>query len=477
MRTVITLAILLLITATALAIDPAPAIEWEKLYPSLHFIDVRETAEGNLVCAGWEVETGDLNCVFCYNSNGNAIWEYNDQTCPRIYVADCLQQVSDGSIIAVGTGYQTKGSTHASLAICKLTPNGNELWTKVYKLSDSRTYARDFTSLPDGGFAICGDIDPAEGMNQAWILRTDAQGDTLWTREWGWVMWDRARGILCVNSVIIVLCSGRLEGDPGGTYIVRYSMDGDLLSEYWIPELIGKYGFDMCEAADGGLLILTNNSPTIAHTDYYGNVDWYTSPPYWDRDTASYGWSIDTTMDGGIIYGGENRYQPPGNNFDIDPSGMIVRMDYEGNFFWSDYVYNSGCTAINSVRQLSQGGYIAAGYASGRSTSGGFLLRYAPELGIESGDDSPAVKITSVSPNPFSSSLSITCSLSSAMSASVTVYGLDGRIVDVVEAGYFPAGEHVVSWIPSSELASGCYLIRVQSDAGTDVRNCVLLAE
>lgn len=61
------------------------------------------------------------------------------------------------------------------------------------------------------------------------------------------------------------------------------------------------------------------------------------------------------------------------------------------------------------------------------------------------------------------------------MNASITVYGLDRRIVDVVEDGCFPAEEHSVSWIPSSELASGCYLIRLQTDGGTDVRDCVLL--
>ncbi|MEA3265355.1 MAG: hypothetical protein U9P42_00230 [Candidatus Fermentibacteria bacterium] len=42
----------------------------------------------------------------------------------------------------------------------------------------------------------------------------------------------------------------------------------------------------------------------------------------------------------------------------------------------------------------------------------------------------------------------------------------DGRVVYNVEADSFPAGEHAVSWIPSSELASGCHLIRLQTDAG-----------
>ena len=477
MRTIITLAILLLLITSVHAMDP-PVIEWERTYfPGCicSFEDVRETTDGGFIVAGGKtLPSGPPSntSLFRFDSSGDTTWTVSLESYSQEMYK--VLELPEGNTIAVGHIRIASSSTY-DLAIVCVNHNGRIIWTKVYGSESSSEIGYSLTQLPDGGFAICGDIDPAEGMNQAWILRTDSQGDTLWTREWGWVMWDRARGILCIDDVIIVLCSGRLEGDPGGTYIVRYSMDGDLLSEYWIPELIGKYGFDMCEAADGGLLILTNNSPTIAHTDYYGNVDWYTQPPYWDRDNASYGWSIDTTMDGGIIYGGENRYQPPGNNFDIDPSGMIVRMDYEGNFFWSDQVYNSNCSVIYSVRQLSQGGYIAAGRGSGSGGGQGFLIKYAPELGIESGDLSPAVKITSVSPNPFSSSLHITCSLPSPMSASVTVYGLDGRIVDVVEAGSFPAGEHTVSWIPSSGLASGCYLIRLSTPSNSTSSRCVYL--
>lgn len=73
----------------------------------------------------------------------------------------------------------------------------------------------------------------------------------------------------------------------------------------------------------------------------------------------------------------------------------------------------------------------------------GWLVKYAPELGIESGDAS-VVEITSVSPNPFSSSLSINCSMPSPIETTLTVYDLNGRIVDVVETGSFPAGEHTV---------------------------------
>ncbi|MCD4706179.1 MAG: T9SS type A sorting domain-containing protein, partial [Candidatus Sabulitectum sp.] len=188
------------------------------------------------------------------------------------------------------------------------------------------------------------------------------------------------------------------------------------------------------------------------------------------------GWSIDTTMDGGIIYGGENYWLDPLESGKTEESGMVCRLDSQGNNLWWDFVYNSGCTHIYSIRQLSQGGYIAAGQAwTLENGTQGILIKYAPETGIESSDVSPTVEISEISPNPFFSNLNITCNLPEQTNASLTVYDLGGRIVDVAEAGSFPAGEHTVQWIPSEELSAGCYLIRLQTDTGRDVRNCVYL--
>jgi hypothetical protein len=378
-RTVIIISLPFVSAASAATMSP-PAIEWERLYGST-FLDVRETNNGDYVIAGrrWY---NYARTLFLYSPTGEKLWE--SSVYPYNHVSFAVIQLESGDYVATGYGTSDESSTQYSLSIYKASPDGQALWSKVYELEDaSKSYGRDIVELPDGGFAICGDIDPAEGMNQAWILRTDSQGDALWTREWGWIKWDRARGILCVDDVITVLCSGRLEGDPSGTYIVRYSLNGDLLSEYRIPEMQGRYGFDMCEASDNGLLIVNNYHPDIFHTDYLGNYQWQFEPPGWG---SNYGWSVTTTMDGGILFGGENAEYIPLGDSKTELSGMISRHDSQGNELWRDYVYNSGCTAIYSARQLSCGGYIAAGEAwSPENGQQGFLIKYAPETGIESG--------------------------------------------------------------------------------------------
>jgi len=230
----------------------------------------------------------------------------------------------------------------------------------------------------------------------------------------------------------------------------------------------------MCEASDGGLLILTEYGPVvIAHTDYFGNVDWMFGPP---GGAQPYGQSVSTTMDGGILFGGLSLDIPPGEDISDSytrdtPHGMVTRHDSLGNELWRDYVYNSGCIAIYSVRQLSQGGYIAAG----RTASQGFLMRYAPELGIEDGSFSSRVAIRSLTPNPSHGTVTVGFSIPGQGEAVIQVFDLTGRLVDEIAGEVFSAGEHTVTWASSPGLSGGCYIVRVASEGVMDTATCVLL--
>jgi len=469
MRTAI-MTIPLIMASVTSAMDP-PEVMWELTYGSV-FYDVRETSSGDCVVAGrrW---SDYARTVFLYSPSGELLWEYSSY--PASLLNYSILELPEGGFVAVGYGTAEPGGTPVSLSIQKISAEGDSVWTRLYELPDNcRGCAYAVAPLPDGGFAVCGNKDPVEGMDQAWILRTDSQGDTLWTREWGWEYNDSALGVLYLDEGLTVLMQGRLESTTGGPHLVRYDMDGNLLWETAIPELAGKHAQDMCEASDGGLLILTEYGPVvIAHTDYFGNVDWMFGPP---GGAQPYGQSVSTTMDGGILFGGLSLDIPPGEDISDSytrdtPHGMVTRHDSLGNELWRDYVYNSGCIAIYSVRQLSQGGYIAAG----RTASQGFLMRYAPELGIEDGSFSSRVAIRSLTPNPSHGTVTVGFSIPGQGEAVIQVFDLTGRLVDEIAGGVFPAGEHTVTWAPSPGLSGGCYIVRVASEGVMDTATCVLL--
>jgi len=468
MRTAV-VTIPLIMASVTFAMDP-PEILWERTYPN-RLLDVRETQSGDYVCAGWELSSGLWKCVFCYDENGEVVWEYHDPEHPKFYVAYAVIQLPGGEIVAVGTGLQEESSSQTSLAITKLSSTGNKIWTRVYEFPDRKTYGSRVTLLPDGGFAVCGYSQEDDEMTQALVLRTDSQGNTLWTREWGWEYNDSALGILYLDEGLTVLMQGRLESTSSGPHLIRYDMDGNLLWETAITELSGKYARDLCEASDGGLLSLTEYAPVIiAHMDYYGNVEWMFTPP--GIGMPPKGYSISITMDGGIIYGGQNTPWYP-DQAEIDEySGMISRHDYLGIEIWHDYIYNSNCNAIFVVRQLVNGGYIAAGSTS---ISDGILMKYAPELGVEDEGFSPGVAINTLIPNPSHGTVTVNFSLLVQGEAVIQVFDLTGRLVDEIAGEVFSAGEHTVTWASSPGLSGGCYIVRVASEGVMDTATCVLL--
>ncbi len=476
MKTVIIFILLFVSAVAADNMSNAPAIEWERLYGST-FLDVQETYNGDYVVAGrrWY---NYARTIFLYSPSGEKLWE--SSVYPYNRVSFAVIQLESGDFIATGCGTSDESSTQYSLSIYKISSDGQALWSKVYELEDNgKSYGSDIVELPDGGLAVCGRKDPVEGMDQAWILRTDSQGDTLWTREWGWIYNDKALKVFFIDNGLTVMTQGRLQATSGGPHLIRYDLDGNLLWETDIPVLAGRYARDICRASDTGFFLLVDNFITCI--DLQGNMISYEQAANSRTVTGKefieeiHSWGISSTMDGGYVYCGMYYYQwlPAGPHTKY---GWIIRRDSTGKDLWGDYITDQNCTDIFSVRQLSQGGYIAAGKVwSPEDGQQGFLRKYAPETGIESGDVSSTFGITELSPNPFSAALGITFNLPSEANVSIIVYDLAGRVACTVADGVFPAGSSTLEWVAPDELSSGCYLVQLDMADGHDIRNCVLL--
>lgn len=452
--------------------DP-PAIMWERTYFDGYyscFRDIHETADGGFVVAvSSSIEPSFVICRLDYL--GNTLW--TARSCLHTQVGYWEEELDNGNFIVTGAGRETSISS-VGLLLAQYDSQGDEVWTKIYGPTGSVECGYCVTTLPDGGFAVCGEINPQTGMDQAWLLRTDSNGDTLWTDIWGEYSMNHARRVIYNDGLLKVLSFGRIHPDSAkGTHLLTYDLNGNLLSEVRIAALGGDEGVDMCYSpSDGGYTIVTNHHPKIAHVDSLGNLEWIIPNPMASSDP--YGWSINATMDGGYIYGGENTPFPI--EADNDYPGMVIRIDSEGNQIWWDFVYESDCTCIYSIRQLSQGGYIAAGQAwiEGPNENA-MLIRYEPETGIGDREGLPhSVLLNTPCPNPFTSSLSIEYSLPERMCVSLSVYDLTGRLAGELEDSVLDGGEHTSVWYPG-ELPSGCYIVMLRTEQDVQISKCVLV--
>jgi hypothetical protein len=468
---------LFLLTQATLAMDP-PGIAWVRTYFEgyySNFTEVRETEDGGFIAT---VATAVVpQFALCrFNSVGDTLWtaisgRYN-QTCYWV------EELSNGDFIVTGQSKETSGSSLGLLlALCD--SEGNEIWNHLYDLPESAEIGYCVIPVPDGGFVACGGINVTTGLDHAWILRTDANGDTLWARQWGGYTLNEATRVIYLDGLLHVLTYGRIDPDSAkGVHLVTWDLEGNLLDEVRIPELTGQ-GMDMCYCPwDGGYTIVTKSTmyTEIAHVDDQGSLLWRVA-------TSSDGYSISTTMDGDYIYGGQKITPTPGflpvdqpGGSDTEWRGRVVLFGPEGEQLWEDWIYEFGCMAIYSIRQLSEGGYIAVGQSlDAEFHQNGLMIRYEPETGIQENvapqiSNSLAVPV----PNPSTGGFSISFSLTTDGPANLAVFDLAGRLVTELYEGTDTTGEHSLSW-DTGDLPSGCYIVMLRTEEGVQSRNCVLI--
>jgi len=77
-------------------------------------------------------------------------------------------------------------------------------------------------------------------------------------------------------------------------------------------------------------------------------------------------------------------------------------------------------------------------------------------------------------PNPFNSQTTIGYSLPSQSQVSIKIFDISGRVIESIDCGILPAGEHREIW-NSTDLASGTYFYRINADGNFETRKMLLL--
>lgn len=267
------------------------------------------------------------------------------------YEAQRIIQTSDGGFAFIGLSatHSIRGYDDYKSILVKISAYGELEWSQDLSTYSHR-YADRFTDLiqtSDAGFLLC---------NNKYIVRTDAQGNTIWSNNCSFKY--GAYGLLTSEGDIIVVGSTSLQVDyRTDTLLLKYNGDGKLL---WEKDFIAN------ESTIGLVITATNDSNYIIAGDL-GNKFWCTKVDpngnmiwnntyYYNKIGASYEiQSVANTNDGGYILAG-----PDGTN------GWLIKIDNAGNEQWHQKYelanYRSGEFLFTSY-PLNDG-YIIFGYSN-----------------------------------------------------------------------------------------------------------------
>jgi hypothetical protein len=149
-------------------------------------------------------------------------------------------QTADGGFI-VGGYTMSQGAGQSDFWLIKTDSLGNTAWSKTYGGSnyDNGIALR---ILPDGGYLFGGSTQSYGGNDwDFWLVRTEADGDTLWTREYGGTGHDQGKG-LCLTA------------DGGYAFTGKTSSFGPGHGDIWFlrfpPEPTGVAGPNLVRTPD-----------------------------------------------------------------------------------------------------------------------------------------------------------------------------------------------------------------------------------
>ena len=227
---------------------------------------VKELADGSLIMAGFTMSATDYSkdvLVIKTDAQGNVEWQRSygdaqDETANSIDISNGGGFIITGEVINANTGF---GLCH----LMKIDDEGELSWSNTFGGSQNDN-GFSVTSTNDGGFAITG-VTRSLGDNDgdAWLIKVSDSGAIQWERTYGGEDTEFGRAIQqTVDGGYIII--GQTESFGAGSsdaYLLKTDSEGN---EMW-SQTFGGQGTDqgryVVESADQGYLI-------SGYTDSFG---------------------------------------------------------------------------------------------------------------------------------------------------------------------------------------------------------------
>lgn len=274
-----------------------------------------------------------------------------------------VRQTTDGGYILAGnTNYS---ATDVDAWLVKTNPQGDITWTRMYG-GVLTEVAHDVVQLTGGGYAWCGTTESyGNGYFDAYFILTDADGVPQSAGNWGGTGYDDLRSLQQTSDGGFVL-GGEINSVSTGTDFLLVKTDS-LGGNSWTRTFGGNSAeacYTIRQTSDGGYALAGytfsfgagQSDMWLVRTNSAGQT-------LWNRTFGSGGYEVCRAMelcsDGGFILAG---YATPA--LGTPPDFYAVKTDANGTMLWSRTyggTYNDEC---NSVIQTADGGYLMAGTTS-----------------------------------------------------------------------------------------------------------------
>ena len=313
--------------------------------------DVAETTDGGFILVGLKSSAaGDGNCVWKLNSAGDTLWSRSYAVEGHDDVLLGVTALPDGGALAVGYVLPTGGTEEVLLI--RMNESGSVVWQRVTHFG-LRFNGYDVAPLSDGGFIVAANLG---------LFKIDADGDTVWTRSS-----DREQlfGVIGLDDGgFIASGTYSVDTDNSPGLVMRFNAQGDTLWTRQFPITdMEVYLWDIDRVGDGEYVTagqVTNipggnfNGTWAAKFTESGQVRWdntYISNAHFN--------DLATGPDGLPVMIGE--IERSGTDLDI----LLMKIDNSGAELWTRTYLTALDESGSAITASSDGGFVTVGNVGG----------------------------------------------------------------------------------------------------------------
>jgi TolB-like protein len=268
-----------------------------------------------------------------------------------------VQQTTDGGYIIVGS---KNTENQWQIYLIKTNNNGDTLWTRTF----GNHYGFSVKQTTDGGYIISGSKVVAPMNSVIHLIKTDSLGNMLWEKNYGndsyghEVCQTSDGGYIVVGMIFIGTGTNRLD-----VYLVKTSSNGDSV---WSKtygnssDNISDIGKSVKQTPDGGY-ILTGSTQSygsggdvwLIKTDPIGNIVWQKN---YGGSANDWGEKVIMASDRGYFITGCTYSYGNGNE-----DAWLIKTDSLGNTTWNKTFGGSASDWADDGRETDDNGYIITG--------------------------------------------------------------------------------------------------------------------
>jgi hypothetical protein len=440
-----------------------PEIEWQRTYggeddESLY--SMTQTMEGGFALVGsttsFDRGEGDVWVVIT-DEMGDSLWSrsYGRRD---LEWGNSIFQTNDSGFVFAGIT-ESEGAGDADMWLTKIDHQGDYVWSKTFG-GTWKDGCESAVQTSDNGYALAGFIIDEEVWRcDMWLVKTNADGDSIWSQKYNFDWWDVAQVLIQTEDEGYLLAGYSVDdGEDYTEILIKTNEIGEII---WQKEF--EHGISaIIQTSDGGFALAGNrrNNFYLLKLDSHGDSLWFKT--YGGSETEDCN-SFIQTQDGGYVLVGSTR------SFGARSRDCwVIRVDENGDSLWSMTFGDVSGEVLNSIIQTEDRGYLLGGwtYSFGAGKSDFYLVKTGPDpCSAPSSSLIPhpsSLFLFPAFPNPFNSATTIKYGLPCPGNVTLRIYNPLGQQVGTLFEGYQSPGFHTTT-LNAGDLPSGLYFIRLQA--------------